>query len=160
MSDDFSDLLERLVDAGVDFVVVGGFAGIVHGSSYVTQDMDICCDFSPANVLSIQQALSDLHPVHRMTPTRKKLDLTGETCGQFKNLYLDTDIGQLDCLSFINGVGDYENVKQASKEVKVDRLRLRVLSLDGLIKAKKAMNRPRDQQMIRELEAIKRLNNQ
>lgn len=160
MSDDFSDLLERLVDAGVDFVVVGGFAGIVHGSSYITQDIDICCDFSPTNLLSIQQALSDLHPVHRMTPTRKKLDLTGETSGRFKNLYLDTDIGQLDCLSFITGVGGYEDVKQASEEVKVDRVGLRVLSLDGLIKAKKAMNRPRDKQMLRELEAIRKLNNQ
>ena len=35
MSSDFLNLLERLVNAGVDFVVIGGFAGVVHGCTYV-----------------------------------------------------------------------------------------------------------------------------
>jgi len=79
VSSDFSNLLERLVKAGVDFVIVGGFAGVVHGCTYVTQDVDICCDFSAANLLALQNALSDLNPVHRMTPGRKKLQLTRQT---------------------------------------------------------------------------------
>jgi hypothetical protein len=156
MTDDFIDLLERLVGAGVDFVIVGGFAGIVHGCTYVTQDIDICCDFSPANLLVLQKAVSNLHPVHRMTPKRKKLELTEENSKQFKNLYLDTDIGQLDCVSFINGLGDYQKVKRASKLVKVRGVKLRVLSLNALIKSKKAMNRPRDKQVLLQLEAIKK----
>jgi hypothetical protein len=156
MTDDFINILERLVDAGVDFVVVGGFAGIVHGCTYVTQDVDICCDFSPANLLALQKAVSKLHPVHRMTPKHKKLELTEKTSKQFKNLYLDTDIGQLDCVSFIDGLGDYQKVKQASKLVKVRDTKLRVLSLDALIKAKKAMNRPRDKQVLLQLEVIKK----
>ena len=157
MSSDFLNLLERLVRAGVDFVIVGGFAGVVHGCTYVTQDVDICCDFSPANLVSLQTAISDLHPVHRMTPKRKRLRLTEKTCGQFKNLYLDTDIGQLDCMSFIDGIGDYHRVKLASKPIAVENMQIRVLSLDALIKAKKAMNRPRDMEAILQLEAIKRL---
>jgi hypothetical protein len=160
MTGDFIDLLERLVGAGVDFVVVGGFAGIVHGCTYVTQDIDICCDFSPANLLSLQKAVSKLHPVHRMTPKRKKLELTEESCKQFKNLYLDTDIGQLDCVSFISGLGDYQKVWRASKLVKVRDTKLRVLSLDALIKAKKAMNRPRDKEALLQLEAIKKAKRQ
>ena len=160
MNDDFRDLLRRLVETQVDFVLVGGFAGVVHGCSYVTQDIDICCDFSPENLLALQKAVSDLHPVHRMTPGRKRLSLTEQTCSQFKNLYLDTDIGQLDCLSFIDGLGDYQTVKQASKLIRIKDLPLRILSLDGLIKAKKAMNRPRDRQVIFELEAIKKLKRQ
>jgi hypothetical protein len=160
MNDDFRDLLKRLAETQVDFVLVGGFAGVIHGCSCVTQDIDICCDFSPENLLALQEAVSDLHPVHRMTPGRRKLDLTEQTCGQFKNLYLDTDIGQLDCLSFIDGLGDYPTVKQASELVKIKDLPLRILSLDGLIKAKKAMNRPRDRQVIFELEAIKKLKKQ
>jgi hypothetical protein len=160
MNDDFRDLLTRLVETKVDFVLVGGFAGVVHGCSCVTQDIDICCDFSPENLLALQQAVSDLHPVHRMTPGRKRLNLTEQTCSQFKNLYLDTDIGQLDCLSFIDGLGDYQMVKQASELIKIKDVSLRILSLDGLIKAKKAMNRPRDRQVIFELEAIKKLKKQ
>ena len=157
---DFLNLLERLVIAGVDFVIVGGFAGVVHGCTYVTQDIDICCDFSPANLLHLQRAISDLHPVHRITPGRKKLKLTEKTCGQFKNLYLDTDIGQLDCVSFIAGVGDYRKVKKASELVKVQDMQLRVLGIDALINSKKAMNRPRDKEAILQLEAIKRLKKQ
>jgi hypothetical protein len=160
MTDDFINLLERLSKAGVDFVVVGGFAGIVHGCTYVTQDIDICCDFSPANLLALQKAVSKLHPVHRMTPKRKKLELTEESCKQFKNLYLDTDIGQLDCVGFIDGLGDYQKVKRVSRLVKVRNTKLRVLNLNALIKVKKAMNRPRDKQALLQLEAIKKAKKQ
>ena len=156
MRSDFLNLLERLVEAGVDFVIVGGFAGVVHGCTYVTQDVDICCDFSATNLLALQKAISDLDPVHRMTPGRKKLKLTERTCGPFKNLYLDTKIGRLDCLSFIDGLGDYEKVRQASKLVEVENLQMYVLSLDALIKTKRAMNRPRDKEAVMQLEVIKK----
>jgi len=159
VSSDFMNLLERLVSAGVDFAIVGGYAGVVHGCTYVTQDIDICCDFSPTNLLALQKAVCDLHPVHRMTPNRKKLRLTEKTCRQLKNLYLDTDIGQLDCLGFIDGIGDYQKVKGVSVLVQVQDMQLRVMRLDALIKAKKEMNRPHDKQAILQLEAIKHLKN-
>jgi hypothetical protein len=154
---DFFNLLERLVKADVDFVIVGGFAGVVHGCTYVTQDIDICCSLSTENLLALQKAVADLHPVHRMTPGRKKLELTRQTCGQFKNLYLDTDIGQLDCLGFIDGVGDYQQVRQASEIIEVENMQLRVLNLEVLIEAKRFMNRPRDKETLLQLEAIKKL---
>lgn len=157
MTGDFTILLERLVKAGVDFVIVGGFAGTVYGCTLVTQDVDICLDFSLANLLALQKSIADLHPVHRMTPSRKKLELTEKNCDSFKNLYLDTDIGRLDCLGHIEGVGDYQKVKEESVMIETDGVRLQVLNLDALIESKKAMNRPRDRQAIAELEAIKEL---
>ena len=157
MSNDFVNLLERLVKNGVAFVIVGGFAGVAHGCTYVTQDIDICCDFSPANLFALQKAISDLDPVHRMTPNRKKLKLTDKTCVQFKNLYLDTKNGQLDCLSFIDGLGDYNRAKQESELIEVEDMKIRVLSLDALIKTKRAMNRPRDKAAVLQLESIRKL---
>jgi len=157
VSNDFVNLLERLVNNGVEFVIVGGFAGVVHGCSYVTQDIDICCDFSPVNLLALQKAISDLDPVHRMTPNRKKLNLTDKTCAQIKNLYLDTKKGQLDCLSFIDGLGDYNRARQESELIEVEDMKIRVLSLNALIKSKRALNRPRDKAAILQLESIKRL---
>jgi hypothetical protein len=157
VSNDFVNLLERLVNNGVEFVIVGGFAGVVHGCTYVTQDIDICCDFSPANLLLLQKAISDLNPVHRMTPNRKKLKLSDRTSEQFKNLYLDTENGQLDCLSFIDGLGNYSRVKQESEFVEVEDVKIRVLRLDALIKSKRALNRPRDKAAILQLESINRL---
>jgi hypothetical protein len=157
---DFPDLLKKLAAADVDFVVVGGFAGVVYGCTCVTQDLDICCDFSADNLLRLQKALLGLNPVHRMTPSRKKLELTKDNCASLKNLYLDTDIGQLDCLSFINGVGDFQTVKQKSMLIKADDIRLPVLNLDALIETKKAMDRPRDKEALLQLQAIKKLKSQ
>ena len=158
MKDSFLKLIERLKKGGVKFVLVGGFAGVVHGCTYVTQDIDICCDFSAVNLLALQQALKELHPVHRMTPKRLKLKLTAENCTQLKNLYLDTDIGQLDCLTSIQGLGDYEDVKKLSETRDLgDGLRISVLTIDSLIKARKAMNRPRDKEAVLQLQAIKKM---
>jgi hypothetical protein len=159
MTGDFFDLLKILLKANVEFSIVGGFAGVAHGCTYVTQDVDICMDFSIANLMRLQKALCGLHPVHRMTPNRQKLEVTEENCTQFKNLYLNTDIGQLDCLGFVSGVGDYKKVKESSELIAVEDVKLRVLSLDALIKSKKAMNRPRDRQAVLQLEAIRRFKN-
>ncbi|MDO8303468.1 MAG: hypothetical protein Q7T18_09520 [Sedimentisphaerales bacterium] len=122
---------------------------------YVTQDVDICCDFSVPNLLKLATALKGVHPVHRMTPARLPLELTSANAGQFKNLYLDTDIGQLDCPSFVEGVGDYGKVKECSMLIEVEGVKMRTLNIEALIEAKKAMNRPRDRQMIEQLKKIK-----
>ena len=63
-----SNLLQRLAKSGVDFVVIGGFAGVLHGSSLVTRDLDICAVLTAENIERLRQALKDLHPHHRLTP--------------------------------------------------------------------------------------------
>ncbi len=150
-----TDILTLLAKHDVDFVVVGGYAVAAHGSSFVTQDVDICCDFSPDNLLRLQKALGKTHPVHRMTPKRLPLVLTPESCEGINNLYLDTDIGQVDCLGSVLGVGGFEEVKQRSVPVIIDGFTCRLIELGALIEAKKAMGRPRDLAAVQELEAIK-----
>ncbi len=157
MTDDLLELIKHMAKAKVGFVIVGGFAGVVHGCSYVTQDVDVCCDFSTDNLLRLQRAISDFHPIHRMTPNKQKLELTESNCSVFKNFYLDTDIGQLNCISFVDGVGDYQQVKQNSNLIEVEGVQLCVLSIDALVEAKKAMNRPHDREAIKQLEIIKKL---
>lgn len=154
---DFFSLLKKLSQNKVDYVVVGGFACIAHGATFVTQDVDICLDFNADNLLRLQKALADLHPIHRMTPNKLKLKLTKENCKQYKNLYLDTDSGQLDCISFIEGVGGFEQVKKKSMPIKIEKLHIQILNLDALIEAKKSMNREKDVQTITQLETIKKL---
>ncbi len=156
MTQDFLTLLSKLNHCQVRFVIIGGFAGVVYGATAVTQDIDICCEFTTENLLRLQEALADLHPVHRMTPGRVKLKLTEKNCKDFKNLYLDTDLGQLDCISYVKGVGDFEKCRQASRMIEVDDERFHVLTIEALIQAKQAMNRPRDKETIIQLEAIRR----
>jgi len=152
---EMQELITRLLRHGVDFVVIGGVAAVAHGVSLVTGDLDVCCDFSVENLLRLQAAIGDLHPVHRMTPRRLSLKLTPEFCRALKNLYLSTDYGQLDCLSNVLGLGDYGEVKRNSVVFQLPGGRCRFLSLDALIVSKEAAGRPRDHQAILQLKAIR-----
>jgi hypothetical protein len=152
---DLESLLGRVIQAGVEFVVVGGFAAVAHGVSLPTQDIDVCCRFTPENLLKLQGAIADLHPVHRMVPSRPSLSLTAEACAGLRNLYLDTDWGQLDCLGEVLGVGDYQEVVAQSVPVELAGEVCRILSIDALIRAKEAMGRQRDREAALQLRAIR-----
>jgi hypothetical protein len=152
---ELESLLERLVRFRVAFVVVGGFAAVAHGVSLLTEDVDVCCRFTKANLLRLQAALADLHPVHRMTPARLPLALTPERCASLRNLYLDTDYGQLDCLGEVKAIGDYGQVSRRSVLVDLPFGPCRVLNIDALIRSKEAMDRPRDRAAVVQLRAIR-----
>lgn len=47
---DLQQLLLRLVDSGVEFVLVGGYATMLHGSSLLTRDLDVCMALTPATI--------------------------------------------------------------------------------------------------------------
>jgi hypothetical protein len=151
---DLNGLLKRLHTQKVEFVLVGGFAALMHGGTLLTRDLDICCRFSEDNLRRIQAAVADLHPVHRMRPDLP-LELTPEICQSLKNLYLKTDLGSLDCLGEVKGVGDYAKVEKHSVVAELPFGECRVLDLDTLIRAKQAMNRDHDKITVRQLLAIK-----
>jgi hypothetical protein len=149
------DCLSRLARQNVEFVVVGGMAGTMHGSALVTEDVDVCAPLTPVNLARIVSAVSDLDPRFRMTPQRLPLPSDPGRLIGYKNLYLHTDWGQLDILSEITGIGPYEEVARRSKAVDVGGITYRVLAIDALIEAKKAIGRPKDLQAAAELEAIR-----
>jgi hypothetical protein len=151
----FEDLVDRLIRAQMEFVIVGGFAALTHGASMMTEDVDVCCPFSERNLNALQAAVSDLHPVHRMTPQRLPFVATLELSANVKNLYLATDLGKLDCLGEILGLGGFDEVKRRSVEIRFDSGPCRVLDIDALIDAKFATNRTRDRMTILQLKAIK-----
>jgi hypothetical protein len=155
MKSDFLKILKLLTQHDVSFVIIGGFAATTYGCTLVTQDIDICCDFSPENLLRLQKALTGLHPVYRMTPNRKPLELTPAMLKDLKNLYLDTDLGTLDCIGFVGGIGDFEQVVKVSRKIDTEGLTLNILTIDALIRTKEVMARPRDRQAVIQLKAIR-----
>ena len=150
-----SAMIQKLSKGQVEFVVVGGYAAVAHGASLVTRDVDICCEFSSQNLHRLERVLKDLHPRHRMTPQKLPLELTDDLCDRVQNLYLETDWCVLDCLSEVAGIGAYEDVRRQSVEVATPEGAFRVLNLEGLIRAKEAMNRPHDRLTVLQLRAIK-----
>jgi hypothetical protein len=151
----FESLLDRLIRQDVRFVIVGGFAAVAHGVSLMTEDLDICCPFTEDNLRRLHAAIADLHPVHRMTPQKLPFELTPQLLATLKNVYLRTDFGILDCLGDVKGLGDYEAVKAGSITVTLSAGPCRILGIDALIHAKRAMGGTRDLETIRQLEAIK-----
>jgi len=160
MPQDDKALIARLNQHQVDFVVVGGVACILHGAAYATYDLDICVRLGAENLYRIQSSVQDLHPWHRMTGQRKlPLELTDELCTRLKNMYLQTDLGTLDCLGEILGIGDFDYVAHSSIPMSFPFGAFRVLSLDALITSKEAAGREKDPIALRYLRAIKsRLN--
>ncbi|HPF99821.1 MAG TPA: hypothetical protein PLE77_07115 [Kiritimatiellia bacterium] len=151
---DLESLLARLITNNVDFVVVGGYAAMAHGITLQTLDVDVCIRCSAANLMKLQTALKDLHPVHRMSPQRRPLKLTKTSCRGLKNLYLDTDYGQLDCLGSIEGLGGFASVRRQSLSVILPSGPCRILKVNALIRAKLAIGRPRDMEAVLQLKAI------
>ncbi len=150
-----NELVLRLQKGGVDFIIAGGFGVVAQGGSLVTRDVDVACRMEPDNLEKLFDALETLHPTHRMTP--QKLPFTRDQAlrTDWKNLYLSTDWGSLDCLGTIKGIGGYAECLAQSEIIDLDGLPVRVLTLDALITAKRAMGRPKDLHAVLELEAIR-----
>jgi len=151
-------LLTRLRDSGLEFVVIGGVCVVYHGAPLATFDLDVCCPFGEVNVRRIESAVKDLHPAHRLTANKLPLEMTRSSFGDLKNLYLQTDLGKLDCLGEVAGVGNFQSVLKQSVVASLSYGQFRFLNLDALIAAKRAVGRERDLDAVRLLLAIKERN--
>ena len=148
-------ITKRLAEFRVEFVIAGGLGTLMHGSALMTRDVDVACRMEPDNLLRLFESLESLRPVHRMTPQRLPFTRGQAEQGGLQNLYLSTDWGQLDCLGEIKGIGGYAECFARSEGVDLDGCEIRVLTLDALVEAKRAMGRPRDLHAVLELEAIR-----
>jgi hypothetical protein len=154
---DLQKTLDALRDAQVEFVLIGGAAMAAHGSTQVTQDLDLCYERSAENIRRLVRALEPYHPRLRGSPPDIPFHFDAETIRDGLNFTLATDIGDLDIWGEVAGLGPYQAVKASSETLQVFGRDCRILSLAGLIKSKRAAGRPRDLASIRELEALSEL---
>ena len=142
-------LLERLLQHDIDFVLVGGFACVVHGSPLVTQDIDICLAINEEQIGKLRTALRDLNPRHRMNPSYKPSFLEyPESLDGINNIYLETDLGVLDILSELRPVGSFETIKKNAISISLYGHTCRVASIEDLIRIKETMGRPKDKEAL------------
>lgn len=147
-------LLNRLADAGIEFVVIGGFAGTLHGSALITDDVDVCAVLSADSVEKIRSAFADLHPVHRQTH-RRLSSLDNSRAGiALNNLHLETDYGIIDVITSVLGVGDFARLKERTIKIPLYGRMILLISLEDLIVAKEAVGREKDLLAVKELRAI------
>ena len=154
-----NNLLKILLNNEIDFVLVGGFASAVYGSTMVTRDIDICCALTEQDIQDLREVLKDYHPVHRQTPQKLSFIEVPDQFNQLNNLYLNTDLGVLDILSNITGVGDFQRIKSKSIKITLFGHKCNVISIDDLIATKRAIGRKKDLLVVEELEEIKKQKN-
>jgi predicted nucleotidyltransferase len=124
MEANFRELLPVLVSHGVRFIVVGGGAAIAHGIARLTYDVAVVYARDLGN---IQAGL---------------------------NFTLTTDLGDLDLLGEVTGGGTYEELLPYTEELTAFNVRCRFVTIERLIQLKRAAGRPKDFEVIAELQAL------
>lgn len=140
-------LLHPLRLSGVDFVVVGGIAGLVHGSAYPTYDLDIAYFDEPENLGCLASALEGLGLESIVA------DLAEETVQS-----IDTAFGTLDLVREIPGIRNYEELRRDASRELIAGVPVHIASLDHLIAMKRASRQRKDQLMSMEYVELATMN--
>jgi hypothetical protein len=146
--------VQVLADAQVEFVIIGGWSAILHGSTYITRDLDICFSRGRENLNRLATALAPFHPRLRNFPTELPSIWDENTLRNGTVFTLDTDLGMLDLLAEVAGVGAYPEAFQHSVLVHSFDRDVRTLDLGALIRSKRAAGRAKDLALLPELEAL------
>ena len=138
----------------VECVIVGGVAGTLLGSAIPTTDLDVCYARNPPNLERLANALQSVHARLRNAPEDIPFILDAETLRRGLNFTFTTDIGSLDLLGEVRGVGYYEDVLAGSSTFELFGYPFAVIEIGKLIVAKRTAGRAKDLIAIPELEAI------
>lgn len=147
-------LLSALCDADVQFIIVGGVAARAHGSARLTDDLDVVYSRSPANFERVVKALAPFTPYLRGAPPGLPFEWSAQTLRAGLNFTLTTSTGAIDLLGEIIGGGRYDDLISHTLDIHVFGYDVRLLTLARLIHVKRAAGRPKDFEVIAELEAL------
>jgi Nucleotidyl transferase AbiEii toxin, Type IV TA system len=149
-------LLARLVDGGVDFVVVGGVAVVLQAQPRFTKDLDICYAGEPENLDRLGSVLEGLRARLRGIDEDLPFVRDARTLRQAQILTLTTDEGELDLLVDPAGAPPYPELRRDADVVDVGSATVRVASIEHLAAMKRAAGRPQDLLDVEALEIARR----
>ena len=155
----FEKIVELLTRHGVAFIVIGGQAETLYGSARVTFDTDLCYRRTQDNLRRLAGALKDLRPRLRGAPADLPFRLDAESLALGCNFTFATEAGDLDLLGYVEPIGGYEELVKNTEMIRIGDLDVPVISLDGLIRIKEHIQRPKDRESLMHLKAIKNLPN-
>ena len=148
MNADYIDMLKCLNKAGVDYILVGGWAVNIYGYIRATVDLDIWILADADNAKKVYAAVAEFGaPVSEMKP---------EEFAQYGMIF---QIGvapcRVDIISKISGVSYADAVNRAVPKT-IDGVPVRIISLDDLIANKKASGRTKDIADVEVLEGLRK----
>jgi predicted nucleotidyltransferase len=154
----FGPILAALRENDVKFVIIGGAALILHGSTRLTFDIDLLYERSAENIERLLRALRPFAPKPRLPQpqTRRPFIFDERTLLNGGNFTLSTDDDfEIDLLSSTEDLPSYDAVMPETVRIEtIPGMVLDVLSLDALLRIKKRLNRVKDQLAVPEIEAL------
>lgn len=147
---ELAPILAALEEQVVDVVVVGGIAGMAHGSVYPSFDLDVAYARDESNLERLARALRKLEVTLTNAPVDLPFQIGAETLRNGANFTFDTKHGRFDMLGHIAGIKSYEELKARSVRATLEGHEVRVASIDDMIAMKKASNRAKDRTMLEE----------
>lgn len=150
-------ILDALIEAEVDFVVIGGVAIVLHGVDYHTVDIDFAIEHSSETAQRIADAMAPYHPRPLGFPPDLPYVWDKTMVLNTSNLVMESDIGRFDLLSEPAGIDSYTNLRSRAIEFPLFGHMIKVASIDDLIEMKRAAGRDKDLEHIRHLEAVKKI---
>ena len=147
--------IKSLVENQASFVIIGGVAITAHGSAYITKDLDFCYSRDKDNLQRITAALAPFRPRPRGFPDNLPFVWDAGTLRNGANFTLVTDLGDIDLLAEVSGIGAYAEAAADCVVMQLYGYDVQILSLDALIRAKRAAGRVKDLLVLPELEALR-----
>ena len=154
MSPNLEKLLPTVVGAGVEFIIVGGVAGILHGSARATYDVDLVYSRNEQNIQRIASVLAPYNPYLRNAPLGLPFAWDTKTIRHGLNFTLTTTVGDVDLLGEIAGGETYQTLLPRSFEVEAFGVEFKCIDLPTLIRIKEAAGRRKDLEAIAELRVL------
>ena len=156
MADEFQaqPIFAALRKHEVDFVLIGGLAGMAHGSSFPSYDVDVAYDRDRENLERLVNALRELKATLRGAPPGLPFQLEVKTLENGANFTFTTPFGSLDILADAAGSPRYKSLRDLAIEVEIEGEAVRVASLDHLIAMKEAAGRTKDKLMAAEYRVL------
>ena len=152
---DLAALIDALIEAGVEFIVVGGAAAVLHGAPTMTQDLDIVHRRTAENVERLL-ALLDRLDAYLREPGTRQLRPSAEALTSGGQLNLTTALGPLDPLGRLHDGRGFDELLPHSEVVEDGDRRVRVVDLATLIDIKSGTGRARDKLVLPLLLALLR----
>jgi len=152
---DSAAVIRVLHGRGVRFVLIGGIAGNLLGSTTFTHDLDICYARDAENLDALATALRDLEASLRGVDPGLPFKLDARTLRNGLNFTFNTRLGPFDCLGEAGGGFTYANLQPNAETVPLAEMTVEVASLDDLIRMKRATGRARDMAEVENLSALR-----
>jgi hypothetical protein len=149
-------LIEALVRANVDFAIIGAVAMVLHGSARVTRALDVGYGREQDNIRKLAAALKPFAATLRGAEPTLPFTLDARTIESGLNFTLTSKAGDIDLLGEVTGLGGFPVVSRVSDWMEIYGMQVRVLSLDGLERAKRATGRLKDLADLAEILEIRR----